>query len=162
SFGGLVRRDRPVEPGAISPFQAAAAAMAATIGVGNIAGVTTAIALGGPGAVFWMWLVALVGMATKMTEATLGVKYRHQHPDGTVSGGVFWYIEKGLGRRCRWLGVLYAFFAGLAAFGIGNMVQSNTVAQSLALGFGLPEWSTGIALVVLVGAVTLGGIKRIG
>ena len=161
SFGTLFRRESTTSEGAISPFQAVAAAMAATIGVGNIAGVATAISLGGPGAIFWMWVVAVVGMATKMTEATLGVKYRQQDADGHVSGGVFYYIEKGLGRRWKWLALLYAFFAGLAAFGIGNMVQSNTVAQSLTVGFGVPGWATGAALVVLVGAVTLGGIGRI-
>ncbi len=161
SFGTLFRRERRAEPGAITPFQAVSAAMAATVGVGNIAGVATALALGGPGAIFWMWMVALVGMATKMSEAALGVKYRHHGPDGAISGGVFYYIDKGLGRRWRWLAVLYAFFAGVAAFGIGNMVQSNTVAQSLAVGFGVPDWATGTALVVLVGAVTLGGIRRI-
>jgi len=161
SFGRLFRREIDTEDGAISPFQAVASAMAATIGVGNIAGVATAIALGGPGAIFWMWVVALVGMATKMAEATLGVKYRHVDADGHVSGGVFWYIEKGLGPQWKWLGMLYAFFAGVAAFGIGNMVQSNTVAQSLTTGFGLPDWLTGAGLVVLVGIVTLGGIRRI-
>jgi len=161
SFGTLFRRDAGADEGAITPFQAVASAMAATIGVGNIAGVATALALGGPGAIFWMWVVALVGMATKMSEATLGLKYRQRDPDGHVSGGVFYYIEKGLGPSWKWLAMLYAFFAGLAAFGIGNMVQSNTVAQSLAQGFGAPAWATGVTLVVLVGAVTLGGIRRI-
>jgi len=161
SFGLLFKKGVEVEPGAITPFQAVTSAMAATIGVGNIAGVATAIALGGPGAIFWMWMVALVGMATKMAEATLGVKYRHVDPDGHVSGGVFYYIEKGLGPKWKWLAVIYAFLAGLAAFGIGNMVQSNTMAQALSTGFGLPHWVTGFALVILVGMVTLGGISRI-
>lgn len=159
TFGRL--RQASDAPGAISPFQAVSSAMAGTIGVGNIAGVATAIALGGPGAIFWMWAVALVGMATKLAEATLGVKYRHLHPDGRVAGGVFWYIEKGLGANWRWLGLLYAFFAGLAAFGIGNMVQANTVGAALRDGFNVPEWLTGIFVVVLVGLVTLGGIRRI-
>lgn len=161
SFGLLFRKDVETEPGAITPFQAVTSAMAATIGVGNIAGVATAIALGGPGAIFWMWMVALVGMATKMAEATLGLKYRHVDSDGHVSGGVFYYIEKGLGPQWKWLAVLYAFLAGLAAFGIGNMVQSNTMAQALETGFGIPHWATGFALVILVGVVTLGGISRI-
>ncbi len=161
SFGQIFRRDAPTEEGAISPFQAVAAAMAATIGVGNIAGVATALVLGGPGAIFWMWMVALVGMATKMAEATLGVKYRHIDENGHVSGGVFYYIEKGLGPQWKWLAVAYAFFAGVSAFGLGNMVQSNTVAQSMAAGFGVPNWVTGLILVVMVGAVTLGGISRI-
>ena len=161
SFGRMFRRSASQEDGAISPFQAVTSAMAATIGVGNIAGVATAIALGGPGAIFWMWVIALVGMATKMAEATLGLKYRHIDANGHVSGGVFYYIEKGLGEKWKWLAVLYAFLAGLAAFGIGNMVQSNTLAQSVAAGFGVPTWLTGLALVLLVGAVTLGGISRI-
>ncbi len=161
SFGRLFSREADLEEGAISPFQAVSSAMAATIGVGNIAGVATAIALGGPGAIFWMWMVALVGMATKMTEATLGLKYRHVDADGHVSGGVFYYIDKGLGPRWKWLAVLYAFLAGLAAFGIGNMVQSNTLAQSMATGFGVPNWLTGLVVMGLVGVVTLGGISRI-
>lgn len=172
SFGRAFRRAEPAEvaeepaepeePGAITPFQAVTSAMAAAIGVGNIAGVATAIVLGGPGAIFWMWMVALVGMATKMAEATLGLKFRRVDKDGHVSGGVFYYIEDGLGPRWKWLAVTYAFLAGLAAFGIGNMVQSNTLAQSVAAGFGVPGWATGAVLVVLVGAVTLGGIGRIG
>ena len=161
SFGTLFRDRASREPGAISPFQAVTAAMAATIGVGNIAGVATAITSGGPGAVFWMWMVALVGMATKMAEATLGLKYRHIDADGHVSGGVFYYIEKGLGEQWKWLAVLYAFFAGLAAFGIGNMVQSNTLAETVAAGFGVPNWVSGFVVVLLVGLVTLGGISRI-
>ncbi len=161
SFGRMFGRDPDVEPGAVTPFQAVTSAMAATIGVGNIAGVATAIALGGPGAIFWMWMVALVGMATKMAEATLGLKYRHVADDGRVSGGVFYYIEKGLGPNWKWLGLLYAFLAGIAAFGIGNMVQSNTLAASAQAGFNIPPWVTGLVVVVLVGAVTLGGIKRI-
>ncbi|MCA1797955.1 MAG: sodium:alanine symporter family protein [Xanthomonadaceae bacterium] len=161
SFGRLFGRGPVEDDGAITPFQAVASAMAATIGVGNIAGVATAIALGGPGAIFWMWMVALVGMATKMTEATLGLKFRKVDADGRVSGGVFYYIENGLGPRWRWLALLYAFFAGLAAFGIGNMVQSNTVAHALSTGFGVPAWVTGVLAVILVGIVTLGGISRI-
>ena len=161
SFGRVFRRRVSADDGAITPFQAASSAMAATIGVGNIAGVATAIALGGPGAIFWMWMVALVGMATKMAEATLGLKFRQIDADGRVSGGVFYYIEHGLGPRWRWLAIVYAFLAGLAAFGIGNMVQSNTVAHALATGFSVPPWATGILVVILVGAVTLGGIQRI-
>jgi len=163
SFGQLFRRTERQEEGAITPFQAVTSAMAATIGVGNIAGVATAIVLGGPGAIFWMWMVALVGMATKMAEATLGLKYRHVDADGHVSGGVFYYIEKGLGPQWKWLAVLYAFFAGLAAFGIGNMVQSNTLAEAVSQASGgiVPAWTTGMIAVLLVGAVTLGGISRI-
>ncbi|ANB01098.1 MAG: sodium:alanine symporter family protein [Chromatiaceae bacterium] len=161
TFGTLFRRDQKVEKGAITPFQAVTSAMAATIGVGNIAGVATAIALGGPGAVFWMWIVALVGMATKLAEATLGLKYRQMESDGRVSGGVFYYIEYGLGKKWKWLALLYAFLAGLAAFGIGNMVQANTMAHALETSMGVPNWVTGLVVMFFVGLVTLGGIKRI-
>jgi len=161
TFATLFRSRRKEEKGVISPFQAVTSAMAATIGVGNIAGVATAIALGGPGAIFWMWMVALVGMATKLAEATLGVKYRQVDSEGNVSGGVFHYIENGLGKRWKWLALLYAVLAGLAAFGIGNMVQANTMAHALETGMGIPNWVTGIVVMILVGLVTLGGIKRI-
>lgn len=150
------------EGGAITSFQAVASAMAATIGVGNIAGVSTAIALGGPGAVFWMWLTALVGMATKFGEASLGVKYREIDPEtGEVSGGVMYYIEKGLGPKWKPLAVIYGLLAGIAAFGIGCMVQANTAAHAFETGFGVPPYISGIVIVVLVALVTLGGIKRI-
>jgi AGCS family alanine or glycine:cation symporter len=162
SFGRLFRRTAETESGSVTSFQAVASAMAGTIGVGNIAGVSTAIALGGPGAIFWMWMIALVGMATKFAEATLAVKYRDVAADGTISGGVMYYIEKGLGPNYKWLAVIYAFLAGVAALGIGNMVQANTVAQALRTGLDVPESVTGIAVIVLVGLVTMGGIKRIG
>ena len=161
TFGALLKPKALHEQGAITSFQAVTSAMAATIGVGNIAGVATAIALGGPGAVFWMWVVALVGMATKLGEATLGLKYRHVDADGNVSGGVFYYIENGLGKRWKWLAMVYAFLAGLAAFGIGNMVQANTLAHALEASLGVPNWFSGIMVMILVGIVTLGGIKRI-
>lgn len=161
SFGRMFSKKAEGEAGAISSFQAVSSAMAATIGVGNIAGVSTAIALGGPGAVFWMWMSALVGMATKFGEASLGVKFRNVEPDGEINGGVMFYIEKGLGPQWKWLAVVYALLAGLAALGIGNMVQANTMAASLAE-FGVPAWVTGVGAIVLVGLVILGGIKRIG
>ncbi len=161
SFGRFFKRAKEEEGGAISSFQAVSSAMAATIGVGNIAGVSTAIALGGPGAIFWMWMSALVGMATKFGEASLGVKYREVDADGTVRGGVMYYIEKGLGPQWKWLAVVYALLAGIAALGIGNMVQANTMADSMSA-FGVPTWVTGAVAIVLVGAVILGGVKRIG
>jgi AGCS family alanine or glycine:cation symporter len=162
SFGQFFSRKKSEEEeGSITSFQAVSSAMAATIGTGNIAGVATAIALGGPGAIFWMWVIALVGMATKMAEATLGLKYREVNEHGHVSGGVFYYIEKGLGKNWKWLGMVYALFAGIAAFGLGNMVQSNTLAHALETGFNVPTWVTGVVAMVLVGAVTLGGITRI-
>lgn len=162
SFGRLFSSRQESEAGAITSFQAVASAMAATIGVGNIAGVSTAIALGGPGAVFWMWCTALVGMATKFGEATLGLKYRHVDPKtGKVSGGVMYYIEKGLGPRWRWLAVTYGLLVGLATFGIGCMVQANTAAHAMQTGFNVPTWGTGLVIAILVGLVILGGIKRI-
>ncbi len=162
SFGRFFKKQKEEEGGAISSFQAVSSAMAATIGVGNIAGVSTALALGGPGAVFWMWISALVGMATKFGEASLGVKYRKIDPEtGEISGGVMYYIENGLGPGWKWLAIVYALLAGVAALGIGNMVQANTMAASLGQ-FGVPAWLTGAVAVVLVGIVILGGIKRIG
>ncbi len=163
SFGrhfGKARKEE-AEGGAISSFGAISSAMAATIGVGNIAGVSTALALGGPGAVFWMWISALVGMATKFGEASLGVKYREIDPDGNVKGGVMYYIEKGLGPGWKWLAVIYALLAAIAALGIGNMVQANTMAAALNTAFGLPHAVTGVLAVILVALVILGGIKRI-
>jgi alanine or glycine:cation symporter, AGCS family len=161
TFGRFFSKQAEDEGGAITSFQAVSSAMAATVGVGNIAGVSTALFLGGPGAVFWMWISALVGMATKFGEASLGVKYRHIDADGNVQGGVMYYIEKGMGSQWKWLAVVYAFLAGIAALGIGNMVQANTMAAALKTGFDIPPVATGIAAIVLVGVVTLGGIKRI-
>lgn len=160
SFGRLFSRRSTADAGAITPLQAVASAMAATVGVGNIAGVAAALTLGGPGAVFWMWMVALVGMATKFAEAALGVRYRQIDQDGEVAGGAFYYIEYGLGWKL--LAVVYAALAGLASFGIGNMVQANTMAHALETGFGVPAILTGVFALILVGVVTLGGIKRVG
>lgn len=147
--------------GEVSPFNALMTALSATIGTGNIAGVATAIALGGPGAVFWMWITALVGMATKFAEAVLAVRYRETDSNGDHIGGPMFYIKNGLGSKWVWLGMAFAFFGGVAAFGIGNMVQSNSVADALDSSFGIPAWVTGLVMMVLSGAVILGGIKRI-
>ncbi|EGL83230.1 amino acid carrier protein [Caldalkalibacillus thermarum TA2.A1] len=147
-------------PGDISHYQALTTALAATIGTGNIAGVATAVFLGGPGAVFWMWFIALFGMATKYAEAILAVKYRVQGANGEMSGGPMYYIEKGLG--WKWLAVLFAIFGSIAAFGIGNTVQSNSVADAAHSTFGVPLWATGLVLTVLTALVILGGIKSIG
>lgn len=146
--------------GDISHFQALMTALAATIGIGNIAGVAAAIIFGGPGAVFWMWVTALVGMATKYAEAILAVKYRVVDENGEMAGGPMYYIEKGLG--WKWLAVLFALFASIAAFGIGNIVQSNQVAGGVYSSFGISTWITGIVLAVLTGLVIVGGIKSIG
>ena len=148
--------------GEISPFQALMTALSATIGTGNIAGVATAIYFGGPGAVFWMWIVALFGMATKYAEAVLAVKYRETDSLGLHVGGPMYYIRNGLGSKWNWLGISFALFGMCAAFGIGNMVQSNSVADVLESTFDIPTWITGLLLATLAGAVILGGIKRIG
>jgi AGCS family alanine or glycine:cation symporter len=146
--------------GDISHFQALMTALAATIGTGNIAGVATAVVLGGPGAVFWMWVTALVGMATKYAEAILAVKYRVTGKYGEMAGGPMYYIEKGLG--WKWLAVLFALFGSIAAFGIGSSVQSNSVAAAVESNFGVNPWITGIILTVATALVILGGIKTIG
>jgi AGCS family alanine or glycine:cation symporter len=147
--------------GEISPFQALMTALSATIGTGNIAGVATAIYFGGPGAIFWMWVIALFGMATKYAEAVLAVKYREVDALGNYVGGPMYYIKNGLGENWAWLGMAFALFGMIAAFGIGNMVQSNTVASELYASFQVPPWVTGIVMATLTGAVILGGIKRI-
>lgn len=147
--------------GDISPFNALMTSLSATIGTGNIAGVATAIFLGGPGAVFWMWMTALVGMATKYAEAVCAVHYRETDERGNFVGGPMYYIKNGMGQNWRWLAVCFALFAGIAGFGIGNMVQANSIADALDANFAVPKVVTGGVLVVLVGAVLLGGIKRI-
>ena len=160
----LLWRGRKGDPGAageITPYSALLTALCATVGVGNIAGVATAIALGGPGAVFWMWMTALVGMATKYGEVVLGVHYRELDEHGRSVGGPMYAIKNGLGRRWAWLGGAFAVFGGLAGFGIGNMVQSNTIASALNNTFGLDTRLIGTAIFVLTTAVVLGGIKRI-
>jgi alanine or glycine:cation symporter, AGCS family len=149
--------------GDISHFQALMTALAATVGTGNIAGVATAIAAGGPGALFWMWMTGLVGMATKYAEAVLGVKYRVVDERGEMAGGPAYYLSRGIGGGFgRTLGAVFAFFAAVAAFGIGNMVQSNSVADALQSSFGVPPIWTGLTIAVLAGMVILGGIKSIG
>lgn len=156
----IKRKEEGDNPGDISHFQALMTALAATVGTGNIAGVATAIAIGGPGALFWMWITGLVGMATKYAEAVLAVKYRVVDEKGQMSGGPMYYISKGL--NLKWLGTLFAIFASIAAFGIGNMVQSNSVADAVNHSFNIPVEYTGIVLAVLTGLVILGGIKSIG
>ncbi|MFT4519974.1 MAG: AGCS family alanine or glycine:cation symporter [Halioglobus sp.] len=147
--------------GDISPFSALMTSLSATIGTGNIAGVATAIALGGPGALFWMWITALVGMATKYAEAVCAVRFREKDEQGNFSGGPMYYIKNGLHKRWHWLATAFAIFGALAGFGIANTVQSNSVSQVLFDSFNIPPLATGLVLMVLVGAVVLGGIKRI-
>lgn len=156
----IKRREEGDQPGDITHFQALMTALSATVGTGNIAGVATAIAAGGPGALFWMWITGLVGMATKYAEAVLAVKYRVTDKYGTMSGGPMYYISRGLG--WKWLGTLFAIFASVAAFGIGNMVQSNSVADAVQATFHVPFYLTGLILMVATGLVIIGGIKSIG
>ncbi|GHD29347.1 alanine/glycine:cation symporter family protein [Halioglobus pacificus] len=147
--------------GDISPFSALMTSLSATIGTGNIAGVATALALGGPGALFWMWITALVGMATKYAEAVCAVRFREKDSEGNFSGGPMYYIRNGLHKRWHWLGYAFAIFGSLAGFGIANTVQSNSVSQVMQDSFSIPPLATGLVLMVLVGAVVLGGIRRI-
>ncbi|MDT0619050.1 sodium:alanine symporter family protein [Salinisphaera sp. P385] len=155
------RRAAAEDAGDITPFQALATALSATVGTGNIAGVATAIFLGGPGAVFWMWVTALVGMATKYAEAVLAVKYREVNATGAHVGGPMYYIRNGLGPRWAWLGGAFAFFAMIAAFGIGNTVQSNSVAQVFHESLSVPTWLTGIVMAAAVFVVIIGGVQRL-
>ena len=150
--------------GEITPFQAVSTALAATVGTGNVAGVATAIALGGPGAIFWMWLSAIFGMTTKFAEVVLAVKFRERTEDGRYVGGPMYYLQNGLKSKGfgRFLAILFSIFGGIAAFGIGNMVQSNSVAASLQEALNVPPLWTGIGLAILTALVILGGIKRIG
>lgn len=156
------RYNDPSHQGEVSHFQALATALSATVGTGNIAGVATAITLGGPGALFWMWMTAFFGMATKFTECTLALKFREVAPDGTVAGGPMYTLLHGL--KMRRMAVLFAAFALVASFGIGNMVQANSVVDGIA--FIWPElkqdaWLVGVVMAILVGLVILGGVKRI-
>lgn len=159
--------DDPNEPGDVSHFQALTTALSATVGIGNIAGVAIAIHWGGPGALFWMWVTAFLGMATKYTEVTLAQRYRVVQTggtrlEGTVSGGPMYYIEHGLGRRWKPLAAFFALMLGFTAFLTGNAVQANTVADSMRTEFGIPVWVTGAATAGIVFLVVVGGIRRIG
>lgn len=156
------RRPTAGVAGEISPYAALMTALAATVGIGNIAGVATAIAIGGPGALFWMWMTALVGMATKYAEVLLAVHFRETDDRGEQTGGPMFAIKNGLGPRWRWLGAAFAVFGGIAGFGIGNMVQSNSIAEVMNASFGVSPWASGIVMAVLTGFVLLGGVKRIG
>ncbi len=146
--------------GSVRPFQAVATALASTVGVGNIAGVATAISIGGPGALFWLWVSGLLGMCTKYAEIVVALHYRERDRSGTMRGGAMYVLSKGL--KLPWLGVIFALLTSLAAFGIGNMVQANSVADALGDTFEIPTYATGAVLVVVTALVILGGIKRIG
>ena len=160
-FRQLIAGRKEAGEGEISPFNALMTSLAATIGTGNIVGVATAIGIGGPGALFWMWCSALLGMATKYSEAVLAVRYREKSAEGRFLGGPMYYIKNGLGKKWLWLAAMFAFFAMLAGFGIGNSVQANSVADALEGAFGVPDYVSGIAMMVLVGLVLIGGIRRI-
>jgi AGCS family alanine or glycine:cation symporter len=146
--------------GTVTPFQAVATALASTVGVGNIAGVATAIYIGGPGALFWLWISGLLGMCTKFAEIVVAMQYREPDASGIMRGGAMYTLRKGLG--LPWLGTAFALLTALAAFGIGNMVQANSVAGSLQASFGIPPVWTALGLVLLTGVVIIGGITRIG
>ena len=146
--------------GSVRPFQAVATALASTVGVGNIAGVATAISIGGPGALFWLWVSGILGMCTKYAEIVVALHYRERDEDGTMRGGAMYVLKKGLG--LPWLGVIFALLTATAAFGIGNMVQANSVADALRASFAIPVEISGAVMVVLTALVILGGIKRIG
>ncbi|WP_125107502.1 alanine/glycine:cation symporter family protein [Gulosibacter massiliensis] len=160
---GIIRRNDDTEGGDISQYQALTTALAATVGVGNIVGVATAIAIGGPGALFWMWITGLLGMASKYAEAFLGVRFRTTDERGEKSGGPMYYLQRGIkGPFGKFLAYWFAIFAFIASFGIGNLTQGNAVAGQVEGAFGVPHWVTGVVLTVVVGLVLLGGIKRIG
>ena len=165
-FQLLFDKSGSVGEGEVKPFNALMTALSATVGTGNIAGVATAIALGGPGAIFYMWLIALFGMATKYAEAVCAVTYREVDANGMHVGGPMYYLRNGVGAFApelgKWLGLGFAVFGAVAAFGIGNAVQVNSMATALAGSFGVPTWITGLIVAALVGIVIIGGIQRIG
>ena len=165
-FRLLFDKDGATGDGEVKPFNALMTALSATVGTGNIAGVATAIALGGPGAIFYMWLIALFGMATKYAEAVCAVTYREKDATGKYVGGPMYYLRNGVGEFApelgKWLGLAFAIFGAVAAFGIGNAVQVNSMAAALDNSFGAPEWVTGVVVAALVGIVVIGGIRRIG
>ena len=160
--GSLLRREKEEKGNNISPFQAVATALAGTVGTGNIAGVAGAVFIGGPGAVFWMWLTAFFGMCTKYAEIALAMKYRKRDGEGVYRGGPMYYITGGLGKSWRWLAAVFAVLGALASFGIGNLAQSSEIAGACASLFGMRPMATGLILAALVTVVLAGGVKRIG
>ena len=170
---GKVFERRNAKEGSISPFQAVCTALAGTVGTGNIAGVAGAVAIGGPGAVFWMWCSAFLGMCTKFSEVVLAIHFREKNAQGEYIGGPMYYIKNGLGKKWQWLGVLYAAFGVLTVFGTGNATQVNTIVSSIDTALTsfniidhdqviVMKWMIGIIIALLVAVVLLGGIKRIG
>ena len=163
TVGTLFQKSGKTDHGAnISPFEAVTTALAGTVGTGNIAGVTGAIFTGGAGAVFWMWVAAFFGMVTKYAEIVLAMKYRVKDEKGTYHGGPMYYIENGIGKNWKWLAIVFCLLGGFASFGIGNIAQSSEISGALQDLFRLPPIASGILIAIVVGLVTLGGIKRIG
>ena len=162
TVGTLFRKSEKDHGNNLTPFQAVTTALAGTVGTGNIAGVTGAIFVGGPGAVFWMWVSAFFGMCTKYSEIALAMQYRSTDENGVHKGGPMYYIENGLGKNWKWLAVIFAILGGLASFGIGNIAQSSEIAGAMNGLFGISPLITGIILAVLVAVVLIGGVKRIG
>ena len=162
TIGSVFKKTNEEDRQNLTPFQAMCTAMAGTVGTGNIAGVTGAVFVGGPGAAFWMWVSAFFGMCTKYAEIALAMKYRERDAEGAYHGGPMYYIANGLGRSWKWLAVIFAILGGLASFGIGNISQSNEIAGAMTSLLNVPPIATGIGLAVLVAIIILGGVKRIG
>lgn len=174
TIGKIFSKQNTSDKGAITPFQAVSTALASTVGTGNIAGVAGAIALGGPGAIFWMWVAALLGMCTKYCEVVLAIRFRERNAMGEWVGGPMYYITNGLGKKWKWLAVAFAAFGALAAFGIGNLTQCNSIAGVMSnaisvfertpgsIDLGIVKLVTGIVLAAIMGLILFGGIKRIG
>ena len=171
TIGKIFKRTHAGE-GEITPFQAVSTALAGTVGTGNIAGITTAVTLGGPGTLFWLWVIALIGMATKYSEVLLAVKFRERNKYGDWVGGPMYYIKNGLGKNWKWLGIIFCVFAALAALGTGNAIQAGNIVGSIhtaVLAFN-PDFSgeatlnlvLGIVLAILAAVVLFGGVKRLG
>ncbi len=169
---GKIFKKTSAGKGEVTPFQAVSTALAATVGTGNIAGITTAVVLGGAGSIFWLWITALIGMCTKYAEVVLSIKYRERNTDGDWVGGPMYYITNGLGKNWKWLAVIFSIFGALAAFGIGNAVQVGNITSSIntAISAFSPSFDSaqtvnlviGIAIAVIAALVLLGGIKRLG
>lgn len=162
TIGSVLTRKKPEKKASahsITPFQALSTALAAAIGTGNIVGVAIALSTGGPGAIFWMWASAFLGMMTSYAEKVLGIRYRYKDAKNRWVGGAMVYMEKGL--RCKWMALLFAALCIPVSFGMGNLSQSNSMAQAMASAFGVPPFITGAAAAVLIGIILLGGIKRI-
>ena len=162
AFAGLFSRSKDKEKGEISPFAALSTALSGQVGTGNLAGVATAITLGGPGALFWMWVTALIGMSLAFAEGSLAIRYREKGPDGQYRGGPMNYIRNGLGKKWGWLAVIFCIGLLFSSIATGNMIQANSFADSFSGLTGLPEWGSGIIVAVAVFAVIIGGIKSIG